>query len=55
MLSQSKTDVVINYDCDVLLPIDSYVNAYESIINGESDVVYPFGAGNYQKQIFADD
>lgn len=55
MLSQSKTDIVINYDCDVLLPIDSYVNAYQSIINGESDVVYPFGSGNYQKQIFADD
>ncbi len=55
MLSVSKTDVVINYDCDVLLPIDSYVNAYKSIINGESDVVYPFGSGNYQKQIFADD
>ena len=55
MLSQSKTDVVINYDCDVLLPIDSYVNAYESIIKGEYDLVYPFGVGNYQKQIFADD
>lgn len=55
MLSQSKTDIVINYDCDVLLPIDSYVNAYQSIIKGESDLVYPFGNGNYQKQIFADD
>jgi hypothetical protein len=55
MLSQPKTDIVINYDCDVLLPIDSYVNAYQSIINGESDVVYPFGSGNCQKQIFADD
>jgi len=55
MLSLSKSDVVINYDCDVLLPIDSYVNAYESIINGESDVVYPFGNGNYQKQIFSND
>ena len=55
MLSQSKTDVVINYDCDVLLPISSYENAYESIIKRESDVVYPFGNGNYQKQIFVDD
>jgi hypothetical protein len=55
MLFQVKTDVVVNYDCDVLLPIDSYVNAYESIISGESDVVYPFGNGNYQKQIFAND
>ena len=55
MLFQVKTDVVVNYDCDVLLPIDSYVNAYESIISEESDVVYPFGNGNYQKQIFAND
>jgi hypothetical protein len=55
MLSESKTDVVINHDCDVLLPIDSYVNSYKSIIEGKSDVVYPFGSGNYQKQIFSDD
>ena len=55
MLAMSKTEVVINYDCDVLLPIDSYVSAYQSILNGESDVVYPFGTGNYQKQVNADD
>jgi hypothetical protein len=55
MLSMSKTDVVINYDCDVLLPVSSYLTAYQSILNKESDVVYPFGSGHYQKQIHADD
>jgi hypothetical protein len=55
MLAMSKTDVVINYDCDVILPVNSYLTAYHSILNGESDVVYPFGTGYYQKQIYADD
>ena len=55
MLSKSKTDVVINYDCDVILPITSYVNAYQSILDGQSDIVYPFGNGNYQKQVHATD
>ncbi len=55
MLAMSKTDVVINYDCDVLLPVNSYSTAYESILNKESDVIYPFGSGHYQKQIHADD
>lgn len=55
MLSISKTDVVINYDCDVLLPVNSYLTAYQSILNKESDVVYPFGSGHYQKQVNAND
>jgi predicted glycosyltransferase involved in capsule biosynthesis len=55
MLSMCKTDIVINYDCDVILPIESYLVAYNSILSGESDVVYPFGDGNYQKQIYATD
>jgi hypothetical protein len=55
MLAMSKTDVVINYDCDVLLPIQTYVNAYESILNGTCDVVYPYGNGTYQKQVHVND
>ena len=55
MLSKSNTEVVINYDYDVILPIESYVNAYESILNNQSDVVYPFGNGMYQKQVHATD
>jgi len=55
MLAMSKTDVVINYDCDVLMPVKTYVNAYESILNGTYDVVYPYGNGNFQKQVHVTD
>ena len=55
MLAMSKTDVVINYDCDVLMPVETYVNAYESILNGVCDVVYPYGNGNFQKQVHVTD
>lgn len=51
MLAISKTDVVINYDCDVLMPVKTYVNAYESILDGTYDVVYPYGNGSFQKQV----
>ena len=55
MLAMSKTDVVINYDCDVLMPVETYVNAYESILNETCDVVYPYGNGNFQKQVHVTD
>lgn len=55
MLSLCTTDVVINYDCDVLLKISTYLNAYNMIMNEGYDLVYPYGMGNYQKQIFAND
>jgi hypothetical protein len=55
MLSMTKTDVVVNYDCDVLMPIQSYVAAYESIMGGACDVVYPYGNGNFQKQVYVND
>lgn len=55
MLMMADTSVVINYDCDILLPIESYATAYNLVMSKESDVVYPYGYGDYQKQIFADD
>jgi hypothetical protein len=55
MLAMTKTDVVINYDCDVLMPIQTYVSAYESILNKTCDVVYPYGNGTYQKQVHVND
>ena len=55
MLAMSKTDVVINYDCDVLMPVKTYVNAYESILDGTYDVVYPYGNGSFQKQVHVTD
>jgi len=55
MISQSKTKIVVNYDCDVLLPLDSYLSAYNKILNEECDIVYPYGQGMYQRQVKATD
>ena len=41
MIEESDTEIVVNYDCDVILPIDSYLLAYQMITTGISDVVYP--------------
>ena len=35
----------------IILPKESYKSAYDSIIDGECDVVYPYGQGMYQKQV----
>jgi hypothetical protein len=55
MIDETNTKVVINYDCDVVLPLHSYEEAYQSILNGTCDVVYPYGQGMYQKQVHATD
>lgn len=55
MIIQSETEIVVNYDCDVILPLSSYKIAYEGILNGIYDVVYPYGHGMYQKQVTTSD
>jgi hypothetical protein len=55
MIIEANTEIVINYDCDVLLPIESYRWSYQSILNKMYDIVYPYGQGMYQKQVFATD
>ena len=55
MIMESKTDIVVNYDCDILLPVESYLSAYNSILDNEADVVYPYGDGEYQYRVHADD
>lgn len=55
MISISDTSIVVNYDCDVLLPVNTYKVCYDYILNDSYDVIYPYGSGNYQRQIFADD
>ena len=55
MIFESKTKVIVNYDCDAILPINSYLKAYELILNNGADVVYPYGQGMFQKQVFATD
>ena len=51
----TKTPVVVNYDCDILLPLESYQKCEEMILDRECDMVYPYGDGNWQYQIFTDD
>lgn len=51
MIMEADTEIVINYDCDAILPIKSIKFAYDSIMDGTHDVVYPYGWGNYQYQV----
>jgi len=55
MIAEAKTEIVVNYDCDVILPVDSYHEAYLSILHHTHDVIYPYGQGMYQKQVHATD
>ena len=60
MLWMVKTPVVCNYDSDIILPVDSYINATNMILKGwvhpdaeggqPVKVVYPYGLGEYQYQ-----
>jgi len=51
MLNRVTTEVVSNYDADVLLPISSIVSSQQMIMSGEYDVVYPYGWGMWQRKI----
>lgn len=55
MIMEADTEIVVNYDCDVLLPLDSYHEAYQSILHHTHDIIYPYGQGMYQKQVFVTD
>lgn len=48
LIVASDTKVVVNYDADCILPLSSYRDAYEMIVNDQADVVYPYGCGIYQ-------
>jgi len=51
MLSMVTTPVTVNYDVDVILPIESYILANKKIITQNHDLVYPFALGNFQKKV----
>ena len=42
MLDEVTTPVVANYDIDIILSPDNYIECQESIIKGECDVLYPY-------------
>jgi len=65
MLWMVDTPVVANYDSDILLPLESYINATNMISKGwvhpdaegskPVKVIYPYGYGNYQWQCHVGD
>lgn len=46
MIMDSKCDIVVNYDTDLVLPLDTYTKAVE-MLHGEYDVVYPYRYGEH--------
>ena len=55
MTMKADTDIVVNYDTDILLPKNVYSQACQVIRDGTSSFVYPYGMGNYQFQVQASD
>ena len=55
VLNQVETDVVVNYDSDVLLKPEIYEKSVNLILDEKYDIIYPYGLGEYQKQIYAND
>ena len=49
MVMESTTDIVVNYDTDLILPLSSYINAVQ-MLKREYDVVYPFRFGNHAER-----
>ena len=54
MISIANTDIIVNYDCDVLFKKDTYIKSVKMIEDG-CDLVYPYGFGQYQKQASVND
>ena len=48
LLVASDTEIVYNYDVDVVYPISSYHTAYKMIVEYGYDAVYTYGCGIYQ-------
>ena len=46
MIMGSKCYTVVNYDTDLVLPLDTYTKSVE-MLQGEYDVVYPYRYGNH--------
>jgi hypothetical protein len=46
MVMEASTEIVVNYDTDIILPLYSYIEAVQ-MLQGEYDVVYPYRFGNH--------
>ncbi len=51
LILEADTEVVASHDVDVVYPLENHQSAYYSIINGVSDIVYPYGCGVYQFKV----
>lgn len=51
LILMAKTKVVCSHDVDVIYPVSSHQQAYQTILNGEADIIYPYGCGVYQFQV----
>ena len=47
MVMETTTDIVVNYDSDIILPITSYTQAKEMLDSRKHDLVYPYRFGEY--------
>jgi len=54
MLDMVETPVVVNYDIDVILDPDNYIDCQNQILNGECEVIYPYENGMGQIQVLED-
>lgn len=52
MICHSKTPIISNYDCDVLLPVSSYIVVVDKLLNENIDFIYPYKKGVGQKRLF---
>ena len=55
LLLASDTDIIFNYDVDVVYPLSSYETGYKMITEGGYDAVYTFGCGIYQWAVSYDE
>jgi predicted glycosyltransferase involved in capsule biosynthesis len=54
MLDSVTTPVVVNYDIDVILDPNNYLDCQNKILSGEADVIYPYENGMGQIQVMGD-
>jgi glycosyltransferase involved in cell wall biosynthesis len=54
LIVASNTKIVVNYDADAILPVESYFDAYRLINDNLADVVYPYQCGIYQWRAYYD-
>lgn len=47
MILESETEIVVNYDSDIILPVSSYLESKRMLDSGEFDVVYPYRFGEF--------